>query len=35
MALQSDAQIAEELKSLPGWERHDNSIRKLFRFRNS
>jgi 4a-hydroxytetrahydrobiopterin dehydratase len=33
MALQSDAQIAEELKSLPGWERHDNSIRKLFRFK--
>jgi 4a-hydroxytetrahydrobiopterin dehydratase len=29
----SDVQVAERLKSLPGWERHENSIRKLFRFK--
>jgi 4a-hydroxytetrahydrobiopterin dehydratase len=28
----SDMQIGNELKSLPGWEYQDNSIRKLFRF---
>jgi len=33
MAKLSDAQVAERLKSLPGWERHENSIRKLFRFK--
>jgi 4a-hydroxytetrahydrobiopterin dehydratase len=33
MAKLSDTQIAEKLKSLPGWEQHDNSIRKLFRFK--
>ena len=33
MAKLSDAQIAEKLKALPGWERHDDSIRKLFRFK--
>ncbi len=32
MAKLSDAQIAEKLKSLPGWERQGDSIRKLFRF---
>jgi 4a-hydroxytetrahydrobiopterin dehydratase len=28
----SDPQISNELKSLPGWEYQDNSLRKLFRF---
>jgi 4a-hydroxytetrahydrobiopterin dehydratase len=28
----SEGQIKEELKSLPGWEYGDNSLRKLFRF---
>src|SRR5215831_823340 len=28
----SEAQIGEELKTLPGWEYQDNSLRKLFRF---
>jgi len=28
----SDAQIGNELKSLPGWEYRDNSLCKLFRF---
>ena len=28
----SEAQIANELKSLPGWEYQDSSLRKLFRF---
>ena len=28
----SEAQIANELKSLPGWEYQDGSLRKLFRF---
>jgi 4a-hydroxytetrahydrobiopterin dehydratase len=28
----SEAQIGDELKSLPGWEYQDNSLRKLFRF---
>jgi 4a-hydroxytetrahydrobiopterin dehydratase len=28
----SETQIADELKSLPGWEYRDNSLRKLFRF---
>ena len=28
----SEAQIGDELKTLPGWEHHDNSLRKLFRF---
>jgi 4a-hydroxytetrahydrobiopterin dehydratase len=29
----SEAQISNELKSLPGWEYQDNSLRKLFRFK--
>lgn len=29
----SEAQIGEELKSLPGWEYRDNALRKLFRFK--
>jgi 4a-hydroxytetrahydrobiopterin dehydratase len=29
----SEAQIGNELKSLPGWEYQDNSLRKLFRFK--
>jgi 4a-hydroxytetrahydrobiopterin dehydratase len=29
----SDAQIGDELKSLPGWEYQENSLRKLFRFK--
>jgi 4a-hydroxytetrahydrobiopterin dehydratase len=29
----SDAQIASELKSLPGWEYQEDSLRKLFRFK--
>jgi 4a-hydroxytetrahydrobiopterin dehydratase len=29
----SDAEIRDELRSLPGWEYCDKSIRKLFRFR--
>jgi len=33
MAKLSDAQIAEKLKSLPGWEHDKDSIRKLFRFK--
>ncbi|MGO9451997.1 MAG: 4a-hydroxytetrahydrobiopterin dehydratase [Candidatus Binataceae bacterium] len=33
MAKLNDAQIAEKLKSLPGWERDKDSIRKLFRFK--
>ncbi len=28
----SEAQIGEELKTLPGWEYRDNSLCKLFRF---
>ena len=32
MATLSDAQIRQELKSLPGWEYQDGSLRKLFRF---
>jgi 4a-hydroxytetrahydrobiopterin dehydratase len=28
----SEAQITNELKSLPGWEYQDSSLRKLFRF---
>ena len=28
----SEAQIDNELKTLPGWEFQDNSLRKLFRF---
>jgi 4a-hydroxytetrahydrobiopterin dehydratase len=28
----SEAQIGNELKSLPGWEYQDRSLRKLFRF---
>jgi 4a-hydroxytetrahydrobiopterin dehydratase len=28
----SEGQIGNELKSLPGWEYQDNSLRKLFRF---
>jgi 4a-hydroxytetrahydrobiopterin dehydratase len=28
----SDAQIGQELKSLPGWEYQEGSLRKLFRF---
>ena len=31
----SEAQIANELKSLPGWEYQDGSLRKLFRFGES
>ncbi len=33
MAKLNDAQIDEGLKSFSGWERHENSIRKLFRFK--
>ena len=33
MAKLNDSQVADQLKSLPGWERHDNSIQKLFRFK--
>jgi 4a-hydroxytetrahydrobiopterin dehydratase len=29
----SEAQIGDELKSLPGWEYQENSLRKLFRFK--
>jgi len=29
----SEAQINNELKSLPGWEYKDNTLRKLFRFK--
>ena len=29
----SEAQINNELKSLPGWEYKDNSLSKLFRFK--
>ena len=29
----NDAEVSEQLKALPGWERHDDSIRKLFRFK--
>ena len=29
----SEVQIGNELKSLPGWEYHENSVRKLFRFK--
>jgi 4a-hydroxytetrahydrobiopterin dehydratase len=29
----SEAQIGDALKSLPGWEYRDNSLRKLFRFK--
>src|SRR6516162_7870519 len=29
----NEALIGEELKSLPGWEYRDNSLRKLFRFK--
>jgi 4a-hydroxytetrahydrobiopterin dehydratase len=29
----SEAQVSNELKSLPGWEYQDNSLRKLFRFK--
>jgi 4a-hydroxytetrahydrobiopterin dehydratase len=29
----SDAQIGEELKSLPGWEYRDSALRKQFRFK--
>ena len=28
----SEAQIGDELKTLPGWEFQENSLRKLFRF---
>ena len=28
----SEAQINDELKTLPGWEFEDSSLRKLFRF---
>jgi 4a-hydroxytetrahydrobiopterin dehydratase len=28
----NEAQIGNELKTLPGWEFQDNSLRKLFRF---
>jgi len=33
MAKLSAAQIAQKLKSLPGWEYQDNTIAKLFRFK--
>jgi len=33
MAKLSDAEVSEKLAALPGWERHENSIRKLFRFK--
>ena len=33
MAKLSDVDVTEQLKALPGWERHENSIRKLFRFK--
>ena len=33
MAKFTDAEVSEKLKALPGWERHENSIRKLFRFK--
>ena len=33
MAKLTDAEVSEKLKALPGWERHENSIRKLFRFK--
>lgn len=33
MAKLNDAEVSEKLKALPGWERHENSIRKLFRFK--
>jgi 4a-hydroxytetrahydrobiopterin dehydratase len=29
----SETQIGDELKTLPGWEYQDNSLRKLFRFK--
>ncbi|HKV54870.1 MAG TPA: 4a-hydroxytetrahydrobiopterin dehydratase [Candidatus Binataceae bacterium] len=29
----SDQQIGQDLKSLPGWEYSDNSIHKLYRFK--
>jgi len=29
----SEAQIGNELKSLPGWEYQGNSLRKMFRFK--
>jgi 4a-hydroxytetrahydrobiopterin dehydratase len=29
----SEAQIGNELKSLPGWEYQDNTLSKLFRFK--
>jgi 4a-hydroxytetrahydrobiopterin dehydratase len=33
MATLSEAEIRDELKSLPGWEYRDKSLSKLFRFR--
>jgi 4a-hydroxytetrahydrobiopterin dehydratase len=33
MAKLSNDQIAEQLKSLAGWEYKDNAIRKLYRFK--
>lgn len=33
MAKLNDADVSENLKALPGWERHADSIRKLFRFK--
>jgi 4a-hydroxytetrahydrobiopterin dehydratase len=33
MAKLTDAQIGQELSSLPGWECRDNALRKLFRFK--
>jgi len=33
MAKLTPAQIEDQLKSLPGWEYRDDSIRKLFRFK--
>jgi 4a-hydroxytetrahydrobiopterin dehydratase len=29
----SDAQIRDDMKSLPGWEYQDNALRKMFRFK--
>ncbi len=33
MAKLSDAQVTENLKALPGWERQGDSIRKMYRFK--
>lgn len=34
MSLLSDAEISDELTSLTGWEKHENTITKVFKTKN-